>query len=81
MPSVRVAVFGAVGRNLQRTVVREHGQRAVLESGREHTRVREHGLHLSRRGGCTQIPVVRQGTAQAVAHAAADRPRLKSGVL
>ena len=81
MPPVRVAALRAVGGDFQRTAVREYGQRAVFESGGEHTRVREHGLHLCRRGGRTQIPVVRLCTAQAVAHAAADRPRLKSGTL
>ena len=81
MPSVRVAALRAVGGNLERAAVREYGQRAVPESGGEHTRVREHGLHLRRRGGRTQIPVVRFDSAQAVAHAAADRPRLKSGTL
>ena len=81
MPSVRVAALRAVCGNLERAAVREYGQRAVPESGGEHTRVREHGLHLRRRGGRTQIPVVRFDSAQAVAHAAADRPRLKSGTL
>ena len=81
MPPVRVAALRAVGGNLERAAVREYGQRAVPESGREHTRVREHGLHLSRRRGRTQVPVVRRDTAQTVAHAAADRPRLKSGTL
>ena len=81
MPSVRVAALRAVGGNLERAAVREYGQRAVPESGGEHTRVREHSLHLRRRGGRTQVPVVRFDSAQAVAHAAADRPRLKSGTL
>jgi len=81
MPSVRVAALRAVGGNFKRAAVREHGQRAVPESGGEHTRVREHSLHLSRRGGRTQVPVVRFDSAQNVAHAAADRPRLKSGTL
>ena len=81
MPSVRVAALRAVGGNLERAAVREYGQRAVPESGREHTRVREHSLHLSRRRGRTQVPVVRFDSAQTVAHAAANRPRLKSGTL
>ena len=81
MPPVRVAALRAVGGNLERAAVREYGQRAVPESSREHTRVRERSLHLSRRRGRTQVPVVRFDSAQTVAHAAADRPRLKSGTL
>ena len=81
MPPVRVAALRAVGGNLERAAVREYGQRAVPESGREHPLIRERSLHLSRRRGRTQVPVVRFDSAQAVAHAAADRPRLKSGTL
>ncbi len=84
--AVRVSPIGVAAvhterGNLKRAVVGQQRQRAVFQPGFEHPSVREHRLHLLRRSRRAQIPVVRLGAAQAVAHAAADRPRLISRVL
>ena len=79
--AVRIAAVRAEGCNLERAAVGQQGQRAVLEAGLEHALPCENGFHLFRARCGAQVPVVRRGAAQTVAHAAADRPSFKPGAL
>ena len=69
--AVGVAALGAERRDLQRAGRREQRKRAVLESGFEHALSGKDLLHLLRRRGGAEIPVVRLDAEQRIAHASA----------
>ena len=71
-----VVPIGAVGCDLDGAAVRQDGDGAVGQTGRD--RAWEEGKHLLRQGGGRDIPVVDGAAEQRVAHASADIPRLKA---
>ena len=49
----------------------QHGYRPVLQAGCPHALARKQGHHLLRQGAGADVPIVRRGPAQRIAHAAA----------
>ena len=73
---VRVGPLGAEGGDLQGPSVGEQRHRAVLQAGVHHPLPGEHRLHLFRRGGGGNIPVMGLDAQQGVPDAAAYRVAL-----